>query len=280
MGAPKRIRRQGRRHTPRLLPLLPLGPGGVHSELLPPALPANGRKHLKRGLPRCHGCKATGHGGETGIRTPGTLLEYTRFPGEYHKPLGHLSGGTRIQRSRRIWALSLRSGAQRPRRSPVLRCSLRLDLHPKSPDRGDPAVGLGRQARAQKAALPVPGCRCGQPAESEGFEPPIPFGTPDFESGSFSHSDSSPWVVAGAVRAENGGRCGNHGAVLGCQARGAGEPMAAGRTAPSRRARIVAGARQRNVMPPVRDPASHRRRANLRKNATAANWRPRDGRPR
>jgi hypothetical protein len=29
-------------------------------------------------------------------------------------------------------------------------------------------------------------------AESEGFEPPIPFGTPDFESGAFSRSASSP----------------------------------------------------------------------------------------
>lgn len=29
-------------------------------------------------------------------------------------------------------------------------------------------------------------------AESEGFEPPVPCGTPDFESGTFNHSDSSP----------------------------------------------------------------------------------------
>ena len=29
--------------------------------------------------------------GERGIRTPGTLLGYTRFPGELLQPLGHLS---------------------------------------------------------------------------------------------------------------------------------------------------------------------------------------------
>ena len=26
----------------------------------------------------------------------------------------------------------------------------------------------------------------------EGFEPPVPFGTPDFESGTFDHSATSP----------------------------------------------------------------------------------------
>ncbi len=29
--------------------------------------------------------------GESGIRTRGTLLAYTRFPGEHLQPLGHLS---------------------------------------------------------------------------------------------------------------------------------------------------------------------------------------------
>ncbi|GAN69530.1 hypothetical protein Abol_043_012 [Acetobacter orleanensis JCM 7639] len=32
------------------------------------------------------------NGGETGIRTLGTLLTYTRFPSVRLKPLGHLSG--------------------------------------------------------------------------------------------------------------------------------------------------------------------------------------------
>lgn len=32
-----------------------------------------------------------GFGGEGGIRTPGTLLTYTRFPGEHLRPLRHLS---------------------------------------------------------------------------------------------------------------------------------------------------------------------------------------------
>ena len=32
-----------------------------------------------------------GHGGERGIRTLDTLLEYARFPGVCLKPLGHLS---------------------------------------------------------------------------------------------------------------------------------------------------------------------------------------------
>ena len=30
-------------------------------------------------------------GGERGIRTPGTVLPYTRVPGEHLKPLRHLS---------------------------------------------------------------------------------------------------------------------------------------------------------------------------------------------
>ena len=29
-------------------------------------------------------------------------------------------------------------------------------------------------------------------AEREGFEPPVPCGTPDFESGTFDHSATSP----------------------------------------------------------------------------------------
>ncbi|GEM_PF-4633823 len=29
-------------------------------------------------------------------------------------------------------------------------------------------------------------------AEREGFEPPVPYGTPDFESGTFDHSATSP----------------------------------------------------------------------------------------
>ncbi len=50
---------------------------------LPPALPTNYQYFHRLS------CRAVG--GENGIRTRGTLLEYTRFPGEYHKPLGHLS---------------------------------------------------------------------------------------------------------------------------------------------------------------------------------------------
>ena len=33
-------------------------------------------------------------------------------------------------------------------------------------------------------------------AEREGFEPPVPCGTPDFESGTFDHSATSPRVLA------------------------------------------------------------------------------------
>lgn len=40
------------------------------------------------------------------------------------------------------------------------------------------------------ASLPPPGPFL--PAESAGFEPAVPFGTPDFESGTIGHSDSSP----------------------------------------------------------------------------------------
>ena len=33
----------------------------------------------------------------------------------------------------------------------------------------------------------------GQLEEEEGFEPSVPCGTPDFESGTFGHSATSPW---------------------------------------------------------------------------------------
>ena len=36
--------------------------------------------------------KSKGYGGESGIRTHGTVLPYTRFPSVRLKPLGHLSG--------------------------------------------------------------------------------------------------------------------------------------------------------------------------------------------
>ncbi len=39
-------------------------------------------------------------------------------------------------------------------------------------------------------------------AEGEGFEPPVPFGTPDFESGTIDHSDTPPGVLAPARCAE------------------------------------------------------------------------------
>ena len=42
-------------------------------------------------------------GGEGGIRTLDTLLEYARFPGVCLKPLGHLSG-----RKRKLWPLTRR----------------------------------------------------------------------------------------------------------------------------------------------------------------------------
>ena len=32
-------------------------------------------------------------------------------------------------------------------------------------------------------------------AEREGFEPPVPYGTPDFESGTFDHSATSPITI-------------------------------------------------------------------------------------
>jgi hypothetical protein len=35
-------------------------------------------------------------------------------------------------------------------------------------------------------------------AEGEGFEPPVPFGTPDFESGTIDHSDTPPRVLGSA----------------------------------------------------------------------------------
>ena len=32
-------------------------------------------------------------------------------------------------------------------------------------------------------------------AEREGFKPPVPCSTPDFESGTFDHSDTSPYKI-------------------------------------------------------------------------------------
>ncbi len=37
-----------------------------------------------------YSCSCLLNGGEAGIRTPGSV-NYTRFPGEHHRPLGHLS---------------------------------------------------------------------------------------------------------------------------------------------------------------------------------------------
>jgi hypothetical protein len=67
-------------HPLPLLPLLPSGPDGVHNftlrgDLYEPPLKSIG--HL--------------YGGEGGIRTHGTLLEYTAFPVLHLRPLGHLS---------------------------------------------------------------------------------------------------------------------------------------------------------------------------------------------
>ena len=50
-------------------------------------------------------------------------------------------------------------------------------------------------------------------AERVGFEPTVPCGTPDFESGTIDHSVTSPWPGAetakttGQMKAEKGRRC-------------------------------------------------------------------------
>jgi hypothetical protein len=43
-------------------------------------------------------------GGEGGIRTLGTLLAYTRFPGELLRPLGHLSVLAELLTKSKPWA--------------------------------------------------------------------------------------------------------------------------------------------------------------------------------
>ncbi len=87
MGVPviKRFRYEGEdgsrgnpQQTPKLLPLLPSGPDGVHNPPFHGARPPTLR------------CQK--YGGERGIRTPGTPLRaYTRFPVVLLQPLGHLS---------------------------------------------------------------------------------------------------------------------------------------------------------------------------------------------
>ena len=86
-----------------LLPLLPSGPDGVRN------LPLRGtRLSLLAVKKRMFAQKKNEDifpfpdktrksdlkcsGGEGGIRTPGSF-HYTRFPGEHHRPLGHLSAG-------------------------------------------------------------------------------------------------------------------------------------------------------------------------------------------
>src|SRR5512133_2831551 len=65
------------------LPLLPSGPGGVHG------LPL--RRARLSSPPASKRTDTINYGGERGIRTLGTLLTYTRFPGVLLQPLGHLS---------------------------------------------------------------------------------------------------------------------------------------------------------------------------------------------
>ena len=44
----------------------------------------------------------TEYGGERGIRTLGTLLTYTRFPGVRLQPLGHLTTGLLCYRGNKV----------------------------------------------------------------------------------------------------------------------------------------------------------------------------------
>ena len=78
----------------RLLPLLPSGPDGVHNLPLRgtqlSVVPANRqRDSIDDRQGRYPDFEF--YGGERGIRTLGTLLTYTRFPGVLLQPLGHLS---------------------------------------------------------------------------------------------------------------------------------------------------------------------------------------------
>ena len=78
----------------RLLPLLPSGPDGVHNLPLRgtqlSVVPANRqRDSIDDRQDRYPDVEL--YGGERGIRTLGTLLTYTRFPGVLLQPLGHLS---------------------------------------------------------------------------------------------------------------------------------------------------------------------------------------------
>ncbi len=57
-------------------------------------------------------------GGEGGIRTLGTLLTYTHFPGVLLQPLGHLSGGKRGYRRSAWLAISWHPA---PHPEPVIR---------------------------------------------------------------------------------------------------------------------------------------------------------------
>ncbi len=59
-----------------------------------PVRPEEGAKHLsRRGIRMVlvFFCEVNQNGGERGIRTLGTLVTHTHFPGEPLQPLGHLS---------------------------------------------------------------------------------------------------------------------------------------------------------------------------------------------
>ena len=89
---------RGTRRGP--LPLLPSGPGGVHG------LPL---REARLSSPPAGGA-TNKNGGERGIRTLGTLLTYTRFPGVLLQPLGHLSirWGILIQLFLFVYTLTLK----------------------------------------------------------------------------------------------------------------------------------------------------------------------------
>ena len=84
-------------------PLWNEAPGSpVHGVSHACAMAARSRNyHLNR--------KPVGRGGESGIRTHGTLLTYTRFPSVRLKPLGHLSSRYRFSACLIRWLCPMRA---------------------------------------------------------------------------------------------------------------------------------------------------------------------------
>ena len=82
-------------------------------------------------------------------------------------------------------------GVEPGRQPSVSRVAERRGFEPRVPFWGTPAFQASTLSQLGHLSIDLVLWHVAL-AESEGFEPPVPRGTPDFESGTFNHSDSSP----------------------------------------------------------------------------------------